>query len=95
VSSECSIASVDYSGRVRWEWSRSGYFFDGALVCDKDRLVYCPTSRDHFFSLDGDGNLNWDLATPGILVHRSPAIGNDGRIYFSTGMKGAKIYCVK
>jgi len=95
VSSESSIASVDYSGQLRWEWSKAGYFFDGALVCDKDFSVYCPTSSGHFVSLAMHGLLKWELTTPGVIVYRSPAIDENSRIYFSTGMKGAQIYCVK
>jgi outer membrane protein assembly factor BamB len=95
VASDFIITSFDYSGQVRWEWFTPGYFLDGALVSSHDGLVYCPTSRDHFYCLSDDGNFKWNLSTPGVIVYKSPAIGKDGKIYFSTGIKGAQIYCVK
>jgi outer membrane protein assembly factor BamB len=95
VSSDFIITSFDYSGQVRWEWSNPGYGFDGALVCSHADQIYCPTSQGHFYCLSGNGNLKWDLSTQGVLVYKSPAIGKDNRIYFSTGIEGAQIYCVK
>ena len=92
------IISFDYMGQTRWQWSFTDPHegISASLVCDVNGTVFFGSyAYKNFYALSKDCVLKWELQLPNIQVCYSPAIGDNGCIYFSGGRGGMKIYCLK
>ena len=68
----------------------------GNPAIDDDGTIYIGTKADTsstFFAINPDGSLKWQYASPLRDVYSSPAIGNDGSIFFAS--EDRKLFCVE
>lgn len=90
-----SIHSLDCRGNKRWQKNMSVGSNSSALVIDKDGFLYCINDDKNLLKFDSNGNVIWSVVVDGNSFE-SPAIGNDGKLYFGTVYGTSKyFYCVK
>jgi hypothetical protein len=81
----CTLNAIDQTGKQLWMiktnrlWGSPSVGKDGSVyICDDNGVVYSYTSK---------GALNWKTTVYGVGLLPSPAIGNDGTLYFGgTGL---------
>lgn len=76
--SNCTVA--DNKGEVKWNNWVGGVF---KIAIGSDSTIYLASISEGFLALDETGSVIWSYALP--FSAGSPAIGQDGTIYFTTG----------
>ena len=80
------LYAVHSNGTLKWIYDVSGWIGGCCPTIDEDGIIYIGTvgaiSR-YFYAINPNGTLKWRHELPG-SVYSSPAISDDGTIYFGT-----------
>ncbi len=83
-SSQGDFFAINPNGSLRWKWAgMSGYPWCTPAI-DENNIIYFGTvygSPECLYALNPDGSLKWKIN--GDHIRGSPAIGNDGTIYYA------------
>ena len=73
------------NGTIKWKYSLEGPIWSAPAI-DENGIIYVGTiwaMPNYLYALYPDGTLKWKYSTGSFGdIHSSPAIGNDGTIYF-------------
>jgi outer membrane protein assembly factor BamB len=84
--------TADNSGTEKWQVITIGEMEQSSAVIDKNSTIYFGTIGDYtFYALYSNGTMKWTYRTGG-LIWSSPALGDDGIIYFTSW--DAKLYAL-
>lgn len=74
----------DNQGVERWRYHSNGEIEQSSAIIDKNGTIYFGALGDYtFYALNYNGTLKWKYQTGG-LIWSSPALGDDGIIYFTS-----------
>jgi outer membrane protein assembly factor BamB len=73
-----STAHVD--GLEKWRFYTDDWF-DESPIIDSDGTIYAGSGRE-LYAINPDGSLKWMYQTGGSIIGSTPAIAEDGTIYF-------------
>jgi len=69
----------------KWRFYFSGYMDDSPTI-DKDGTIYCKGAYNYLdrylYAINPDGTEKWKYQAAGLILGSSPAIAEDGTIYF-------------
>jgi outer membrane protein assembly factor BamB len=78
------LYAVSPKGTLKWEFDVKGSFSSSCPAIDENGIIYAGTKgadEKYLYAINPDGTMNWKYPVSG--VRASPAIGNDGIIYFA------------
>jgi len=81
-SEDSNLYALDSNGRVKWKFATAGPIKSTPALA-KNGTVYLGGADHNLYAIGSDGKLKWKFATGGQVF--SPAIGDDGTIYFQNG----------
>ncbi len=81
-SEDSNLYALDSNGRVKWKFATAGPIKSTPALA-KNGTVYLGGVDHNLYAIRSDGKLKWKFATGGQVF--SPAIGDDGTIYFQNG----------
>jgi outer membrane protein assembly factor BamB len=77
-----NLYALDPNGRVKWKFAAGGEIHSTPALA-KSGTVYLGGTDHNLYAIASDGKLKWKFTTGGQVF--SPAIGDDGTIYFQNG----------
>lgn len=77
-----NLYALDPNGRVKWKFATGGEIHSTPTLA-KNGTLYLGGTDHNLYAIGSDGKLKWKFATGGQVF--SPAIGDDGTIYFQNG----------
>ncbi|WP_320170656.1 PQQ-binding-like beta-propeller repeat protein [Maridesulfovibrio sp.] len=74
------LYALNADGSERWKYTTEGYVGSPAIA--SDGTIYIHTLNSKLYAIKADGSLKWSADTSRTTTSVSPAIGNDGTIYY-------------
>ena len=81
-SDDSNLYALDPNGRVQWKFATGGEIHSTPALA-KNGTIYLGGTDRNLDAIGADGKLKWKFATAGQVF--SPAIDDDGTIYFQNG----------
>jgi outer membrane protein assembly factor BamB len=81
-SDDSNLYALDSNGRVKWKFATAGAIKSTPALA-KNGTVYLGGTDNNLYAIGADGKLKWEFTTGSQVF--SPAIGDDGTIYFQNG----------
>jgi outer membrane protein assembly factor BamB len=78
-SDDGNLYALEPGGKVKWKFATGGEIHSTPTLA-KNGTVYLGGADNNLYAIGSDGRLKWKFATGGQVF--SPAIGDDGTIYF-------------
>ena len=79
---DSNLYALDSNGRVKWKFATGGAITSTPALAKNGTLYFGGTDHN-LYAIGADGKLKWKFTTGGQVF--SPAIGDDGTIYFQNG----------
>jgi len=89
-SDDGNLYALDPNGKMKWKFAAGGEIHSTPALA-KNGTVYLGGTDNNLYAIGSDGKLKWKFATAGQVF--SPAIGDDGTIYFQNGE--GKLYAIQ
>jgi outer membrane protein assembly factor BamB len=84
-TSQSPYSTADNPGTEKWRFHFSGWLEDTPVI-DNDGVIYCKGAYEYLdryiFAINPDGTEKWKFKTDGLILGASPAIAEDGTIFF-------------
>jgi outer membrane protein assembly factor BamB len=90
--------AINPNGTLKWSYSLSGWT-ESCPAIDENGIIYLGTifgDPSYLYAFYPNGDLKWKYSVGGVYnIYSSPAIGNDGTIYFGCGGDSPPAGCIK
>jgi len=80
------VLAVYPNGTMKWKFTTEGQIWGSSTAIDENGTIYIGSWDDYFYAIYPNGTLKWRFHSGGSIAS-SPAIADDGTIYFGT-MRG-------
>ena len=88
--------AINLDGTLKWQTELDGWVWGSSPSIDSDGTIYVGTWNNRLYAINSDGSVKWKF-NAGATIASSPAIAEDGTVYFGTmwtGGAGGKIYAI-
>jgi outer membrane protein assembly factor BamB len=87
------LYAINPDGTEKWKFGLDGQIIGSTAVIGEDGTIYIGSWDCRLYALNPNGALKWTFHA-GSSIATSPAIAEDGTIYFGTMLSGNKIFAV-